>query len=174
MRETGWDRGADLSRLRRSRGAGAQAIAAARAGHDAAAQALSGAIVGSTLQDLLGYETLAAARSDLSQPREPREELLLMRTTLLSYATVHALTNTTHGLSGFNRHGTAHGRVEQFGETQMLEAVMLVSGWLRECAFRHDSPTAPRVMWPEGVGVPMPAGRARWQCGSGLPSAGAG
>ncbi len=58
-----------------------------------------------------------------------------MRRALLAMAPTRVLTDTDVQLPGFNRHGTAHGRLGQFGESQMLEALLLVSAWLREWVF---------------------------------------
>jgi hypothetical protein len=117
-----------------------KAIAAARDGHDEAAQALASSLVATVFSGVLGKDRLGEVYKEFKKPMDVQEQLLQMRMVVLGGVTVKVLTDTEDILTiGFNRHGTAHGHAEHFGELEMLEAIMFVTAWIREWEFQTIS-----------------------------------
>jgi len=116
-----------------------KAIAAAHDGHDEAAQAFGGSVLSAVIHDMLGFERQAEARRVFADTNaEDDLRLFMLRETVLYGATARVLARTSDGLTGFNRHATAHGHLGSFESADMLEAVMLISAWLREITFRRE------------------------------------
>ena len=111
-----------------------EALAAADAGLDRAAQSLAASGIGHVLHSVLGYELLGAAFKELSDRMASDAGVHELRVVSLQIATSNALIDTDRGPDGFNRHGTLHGAPEHFSEPAMLASVMLLVGWIRELA----------------------------------------
>jgi hypothetical protein len=115
-----------------------KSVVAARDGHDEAAQALAGSVLSAVIHEMLGFNSQGAAREQFKETcSEADLRLFMLRETVLFGATARVFANTSDGLPGFNRHATAHGRLDSFDCADMLEAVMLISAWLREIAFQQ-------------------------------------
>ncbi|HEY3758831.1 MAG TPA: hypothetical protein VGL37_03670 [Solirubrobacteraceae bacterium] len=115
-----------------------KSVEAARDGHDEAAQALAGSVLSAVIHEILGFGSQGAAREQFEETcSEADLRLFMLRETVLYGATARVFAKTSKGLDGFNRHATAHGHLNSFGCADMLEAIMLVSAWLREIAFQH-------------------------------------
>lgn len=115
-----------------------KAVAASRAGHDEAAQSLAAAALGRVLHDVQGFEKLGGAYKEFSKRDLEQTVIQLLRITLIELATARSLTNTDAHTSGFNRHGTLHGRPEFFSAPDCLEGLLLVTAWLRELAWWQE------------------------------------
>jgi hypothetical protein len=112
-----------------------EAVEAARAGLDRAAQTLFAAALGHVLEGALGFVRPGAAYKAF-KGKDLNEALIVeLRLVCLQLATVNALINTVDGPVGFNRHGTQHGAPEHLSEPAMLGAALLVAGWLRELSW---------------------------------------
>ncbi len=116
------------------------AIAAARGGHDEAAQALIAAALGCVLHRVLRYEQLGRAYREMSQRNIEDAYLDVMRLVAIQAATGQALVHTSKHEEGFNRHGTLHGYRAFYGEAEMLAGLLLLVAWIRELSWwaEHD------------------------------------
>lgn len=110
----------------------ATAVSTARAGFDHSAQALAAATLTKVIQHLLRFDRLKDAFQTMSEREAEEAWIAELRLAHLELATANALMNTKHAPRGFNRHGTAHGMPEFFGEAQMLSGLLLLAGWLAE------------------------------------------
>jgi hypothetical protein len=109
--------GALVPELRRFVG---EALAAATAGMDLAAQTLLAVALSRLLHGGLGFKRLGAA-FNAWEHQDPEDALIgELRLTSIQRATVRALLNTDASLGGFNRHGTLHGTPAFLNEPAML------------------------------------------------------
>jgi len=115
-----------------------KAIAAARSGHHEAAQSLAAAALGLLLHEVLGYERIGAAYKDLSDRDVDEVVLRLLRMTMIELATARALTDTDAHESGFNRHGTLHGKPAFFSQSDCVAGLLLLGAWVRELTWWQD------------------------------------
>lgn len=111
-----------------------EAIAAARDGHDQAAQALLAAALSHVIHGARGFEKFKDAYNAMSHDVE-KTALRFARPVHIEMATVNAITNTYSDPEGFNRHGSLHGDPAFYGEAEMLAGVLLVSAWVRELSW---------------------------------------
>jgi hypothetical protein len=112
-----------------------QATAAATAGHDEAAQALTGSALGHLVHEVFGHPTFKAARDKMAARDVDVALLDQLRYYALDRATARVIAHTNEGLDGFNRHGTLHGMAAYFGEAEMLTGLLLLVAWTRELAW---------------------------------------
>jgi hypothetical protein len=112
-----------------------EALDAAEAGYDRAAQALLAVALTSLLQEGFGFARLSYAR-DAWQDEDPEDAVLgKIRLVCIQRATVNALVNTDTAVGGFNRHGTLHGVSGFMAEPAMLAGFLLLAAWVRELAW---------------------------------------
>jgi hypothetical protein len=116
------------------------AVAAARDGHDDAAQALSAAGLGCIVHGVLDYKQLANAREELAEENLEDAYINSLRLLTIRAATSRALIKTIHHVDGFNRHGTLHGIVSFYGEAEMLGGLLLLVAWVRELSWWAKDP----------------------------------
>jgi hypothetical protein len=112
-----------------------QAVAAARDGHDAAAQALAAAGLGTVLHGVLSYGQLATAHKKMSEHDIEETSFQALRLVAIESATARALVKTQDHTAGFNRHGTSHGQITFYGPGEMLSALLLLVAWIRELSW---------------------------------------
>jgi hypothetical protein len=112
-----------------------EAIEAARAGFDRAAQTLLASALGHLLEGALGFERPGSAHKEFKQRDLDEATLTELRLVCLQLSTVNALTDTRFAPLGFNRHGTQHGSPNHFSGAAMLGAALLVAGWIRELSW---------------------------------------
>jgi hypothetical protein len=128
-----------------------EAVSAARAGFDRAAQTLLASALTHLLEGGLGFQRLWQGRDKFGERDLNDAAISELRVACLEMSTVNALTQTNRSPEGFNRHGTQHGMPAYLTEPAMLGAALLVAGWLRELswlaehrpeAVKDDPPTA--------------------------------
>ena len=132
--------------------AAGQAVDAARAGIDMAAQSLVGSTLTHFVNDELGHERFDEARTRLRR-HDPNEVALdLLRETALLRCLANAIEHTKHSKYGFNRHATAghDDMFEQYDEANCLRGLLLLIGLLREFSMR------PTLADDDGSGCPRP------------------
>lgn len=112
-----------------------EALEAARAGLDRAAQSLFGSALGHVLEGTLGFERPGKAFKEFKDKDLDAAVIGELRIVCLQLATVNSLTDTDEHPVGFNRHGTLHGNPAYFSEASMLAAALLVAGWIRELSW---------------------------------------
>ena len=118
--------------------AAGQAVDAARAGIDMAAQSLVGSTLTHFVNDKLGHERFDQARTQLRR-HDPNEVALdLLRETALLHCLANAIEHTKHAKYGFNRHATAghHDMFEHYDEANCLRGLLLLVGLVREFSMR--------------------------------------
>ena len=113
----------------------AEALEAARAGLDRAAQSLFASALGHVLEGSLGFERPGKAFKAFKDKDLDAAVISELRVVCLQLATVNSLTDTDQNPDGFNRHGTQHGNPAYFSEASMLGAALLVAGWIRELSW---------------------------------------
>jgi hypothetical protein len=111
------------------------AVAAARAEHDLAAQALAGSAIGCLVHSIFGHRVFREARKKMSARNLDDALLEQAKYFTLDLATANAITPTWERPEGFNRHATLHGDLAWYGEAEMLSALLLVVGWDRELSW---------------------------------------
>jgi len=118
----------------------ADALAAERDGHSAAAQALTAAGLGPIVHGTLGFERLGGAYKRFSKTDMDEATLRLMKMSLLQLCTAKALTDTdrVEG-AGFYRHATQHGDRSFFNPANSLSALLLLVGWVRELKWLNEA-----------------------------------
>jgi len=109
-----------------------EAIAAAEADLDRAAQTLAAAGLGCLIHDVLGFKLLGEAFKELGDRMAGDASIHELRIVALQIATSNTLIDIDREPIGFNRHGTQHGAPVHFTEPAMLASVMLLVGWIRE------------------------------------------
>lgn len=117
-----------------------EAIEAARAGFDRAAQTLMASALGHLLEGALGFERPGKAHKKFKERELNDAGLTELRIVCLQSATVNALTDTKLAPEGFNRHGTQHGSPSHISQAAMLGAATLVAGWIRELSWLCEHP----------------------------------
>lgn len=117
---------ADLARF------AGEALAAAEADLDRAAQTLAAAAVGCLIHDVLGFKLLGEAFRELGDRMAGDASIHELRFVALQIATSNTLIDIDREPAGFNRHGTQHGALVHFTEPAMLASLMLLVGWVRE------------------------------------------
>ena len=115
-----------------------EAISAARAGFDRAAQTLLASALGHVLEGALGFEQPGKAHKRFKERELDDATLTELRVVCLQLSTVNALTDTKFEPEGFNRHGTQHGSPAHLSEAAMLGAALLVTGWIRELSWLSE------------------------------------
>jgi hypothetical protein len=116
-----------------------EAVGAAEAGFDRAAQTLFASALGHILEGSLGFERPGKAFKEF-KGRDLDEALMVeLRLISLQLGTVNALTDTDESPEGFNRHGTQHGSPGYLTEPAMLGAALLVAGWIRELSWISEN-----------------------------------
>jgi hypothetical protein len=124
----------DSGRLQPLKRAVTEAWASWEHGHLMAAQALATAALGTIVHDLLSYEKFAELKHDWRGAEALDERPLIeIRYGLLMCRTAVAVERTDIGLTGYNRHGSAH-KIDpaQYTEANAMHGLMLVTAWARE------------------------------------------
>ncbi|MGO9974509.1 MAG: hypothetical protein ACLP01_17245 [Solirubrobacteraceae bacterium] len=118
--------------------AAGQAVDAARAGIDMAAQSLVGSTLTNFVNDQLGHERFDKARTQFRRHDPTEVALDLLRETALLHCLANAIEHTEHAKYGFNRHATARhdDMFEQYDEANCLRGLLLLVGLLREFSRR--------------------------------------
>ncbi len=114
--------------------AAADAIAAAREGHDMPAQSLVGSTLTHFINIELGHARFDVARTEIRRSDPGKFAVHLLRQTALLHCLANAIEHTNHAKYGFNRHATAgHDQMfDQYGEANCLRGLLLLVGLLRE------------------------------------------
>jgi len=124
-----------------------EALNAASAGFDRAAQSLFASALGHVLEGSLGFERPGKAFKEFKNKDLDEAVLSELRIVCLQLATVNALTDTDQHPDGFNRHGTQHGNPDYLSQASMLGAALLVAGWIRELSWLAEH--RPEAFEPE-------------------------
>jgi hypothetical protein len=111
------------------------AIAAARDGHDATAQALAASTISFVVQEILGHVKFSDARASMSEHDLQQAGIGQVRYLAIERATANPLAPTWEEPEGFNRHGTLHGKPEYYGKAEMLAGLLLLVAWVRELSW---------------------------------------
>lgn len=116
-----------------------EALAAARAGFDRAAQSLFASALGHILEGSLGFERPGKAFKAFKE-RDLDEAIIgELRVVCLQLATANSLTDTDENPDGFNRHGTQHGSPRWFSDASMIAGALLIAGWIGELSWLADN-----------------------------------
>ena len=127
-----------LSEQDEARDQAREALNAARAGLDQAAQSLFASVLGHVLEGSLGFERPGKAFKAFKSKDLDAAAISQLRVVCLQLATVNSLTDTDQSPDGFNRHGTQHGNPAYFSEASMLGSALLVASWIRELSWSAE------------------------------------
>ena len=124
-------------RLRGFRGDGAASVAAARADHPEAAQALASAVLTATLDQALGFARFGEVREWAEKNRPDEAGLRSYRTTLVLDLAARYVLGWGNEKPGYNRNKTLHTvSSDQYTEEHSLLSLMAMTGLLREIQAR--------------------------------------
>jgi hypothetical protein len=126
-----------------------EGIAAARAGHWSAAQAVAACGLGQVLHATYGFATLGQAFKKFNAREVDEATLEILKLALLEVSTARALQNYGDVQpDAFNRHATQHGERRFFSKANALGGLLLLVGWLRE--FKWLEANHPQVFGSRG------------------------